>query len=219
MTTINANAGASGTNNSGSPLAGLSKDYTMFLKLLTTQMQHQDPLDPMDTSEYTQQLVQYSQVEQSIQQTGALKDILSQLGAQQISQASSFIGREARFDSAVAGLGTDPAKWTYHVNGTPTAITATITDASGKVVNTVTLDPKAQGRFEWDGKKSDGTRAPDGAYTLAVKATTANGDKLETTINSVAKVTDVVASGGEIMLGVNGIRMPLYGLVAVSAGT
>lgn len=219
MTTINANAGANGTNNSGSPLAGLSKDYTMFLKLLTTQMQHQDPLDPMDTSEYTQQLVQYSQVEQSIQQTGALKDILSQLGAQQMSQASSFIGREARFDSAVAGLGTDPAKWTYHVNGTPTAITATITDASGKVVNTVTLDLKAQGRFEWDGKKSDGTRAPDGAYTLAVKATTANGDKLETTINSVAKVTDVVASGGEIMLGVNGIRMPLYGLVAVSAGT
>jgi len=110
MTTINANAGANGTNNSGSPLAGLSKDYTMFLKLLTTQMQHQDPLDPMDTSEYTQQLVQYSQVEQSIQQTGALKDILSQLGAQQMSQASSFIGREARFDSAVAGLGTDPAK-------------------------------------------------------------------------------------------------------------
>ena len=218
MTTINSNAGTNGANNSGSPLAGLSSDYTMFLKLLTTQMQHQDPLDPMDTSEYTQQLVQYSQVEQSIQQTGALKDILSQLGAQQMSQASSFIGREARFDSAVAGLGSDPATWTYHVNGTPAAITATITDASGKVVNTVTLDAKAQGRFEWDGKKSDGTRAPDGAYTLAVKATTANGDKLETTINSVAKVTDVVASGGEIMLGVNGIRMPLYGLVAVSAG-
>lgn len=214
MTMINS---TTGTNGSGSQLAGLSTDYTMFLKLLTTQMQHQDPLDPMDTSEYTQQLVQYSQVEQSIQQTGALKDILSQLGAQQMSQASSFIGREARFDSAVAGLGSDPATWTYHVNGTPAAITATITDASGKVVNTVTLDPKTQGRFEWDGTKSDGTRAPDGAYTLALTATAAGGDKLAATINSVAKVTDVVSTGGDIMLGVNGIRMPLYGLVAVSA--
>ena len=214
MTTINS---TTGTNNSATPLAGLSSDYQMFLKLLTTQMQHQDPLDPMDTSEYTQQLVQYSQVEQSIQQTGALKDILSQLGAQQMSQASSFIGREARFDSAVAGLGSDPATWTYYVNGTPAALTATITDASGKVVNTVTLDPEAQGRFEWDGTKSDGTRAPEGAYTLALNATAASGDKLGVTINSVAQVTDVVSSGGDIMLGVNGIRMPLYGLVAVSA--
>lgn len=214
MTTINS---TTGTNNSGTQFAGLSTDYQMFLKLLTTQMQHQDPLDPMDTSEYTQQLVQYSQVEQSIQQTGALKDILSQLGAQQMSQASSFIGREARFDSAIAGLGSDPATWTYYVNGTPAALTATITDSSGKVVNTVTLDPKAQGRFEWDGTKSDGTRAADGAYTFALTATTAAGDKLNATINSVAKVTDVVSSGGEIMLGVNGIRMPLYGLVAVSA--
>nr|WP_306294801.1 FlgD immunoglobulin-like domain containing protein [Sphingobium lactosutens] len=134
-----------------------------------------------------------------------------------MSQASSFIGKEARFDSAIAGLGTDPATWTYYINGTPGAITGTIKDSSGQVVNTVTLDPTAQGRFEWDGTKSDGTRAADGAYTLSLAATTAGGDKLDSTINSVAKVTDVVSSGADIMLGVNGIRMPLYGLVGVSA--
>lgn len=198
-------------------LGGLTADYTMFLKLLTTQMQNQDPLDPMDTSAYTQQLVQFSQVEQSMQQNSSLKDILSQLSGQQLSQASSFIGREARFDSDVAGLATDPATWTYYVEGAPKEITATIKDADGKVVHTVTLDPTTQGRFEWDGMKSDGTKAADGAYTLALSATNAAGDKMKTTINSVAKVTDVVASGNDIMLGVNGIRMPLYGLVAVSA--
>lgn len=214
MTTVNS---TTTSNTATSQIAGLSTDYTMFLKLLTTQMQNQDPLDPMDTSEYTQQLVQYSQVEQAIQQSASLQDIVSQLSAQQMSQASSFIGKEARFDSAVAGLGADPATWTYYVDGTPGSITATITDSSGKVVNTVTLDPDAQGRFEWDGIKSDGSKAADGAYTLSLTATTAGGDKLDTTINSVAKVSDVVSSGADIMLGVNGIRMPLYGLVGVSA--
>lgn len=214
MTTVNTTT-ASGT--ATSQLAGLSTDYTMFLKLLTTQMQNQDPLDPMDTSEYTQQLVQYSQVEQAIQQNASLQDIVSQLSAQQMSQASSFIGKEARFDSAIAGLGSDPATWTYYVDGTPASITATVTDSSGKVVHTATLDPETQGRFEWDGTQSDGTRAADGAYTLSVTATAASGDPLDTTINSVAKVSDVVSSGTDIMLGVNGIRMPLYGLVGVAA--
>ncbi|WP_375195294.1 flagellar hook assembly protein FlgD [Sphingobium sp.] len=216
MTTINSNYGSAAST---SQLAGLSTDYTMFLKLLTTQMQNQDPLDPMDTSEYTQQLVQYSQVEQSIQQNASLQEVIAQLSAQQMSQASSFIGKEARFDSAIAGLGNDPATWTWHVDGTPASITATISDSSGKVMNTLTLDPASQGRYEWDGTLSDGSKAPEGAYTLAVTATTAGGDKLDATINSVAKVTDVVASGNDIMLGVNGIRMPLYGLVAVSAGS
>lgn len=216
MTTINSNYGSAAST---SQLAGLSTDYTMFLKLLTTQMQNQDPLDPMDTSEYTQQLVQYSQVEQSIQQNASLQEVIAQLSAQQMSQASSFIGKEARFDSAIAGLGNDPATWTWHVDGTPASITATISDSSGKVMNTVTLDPASQGRYAWDGTLSDGSKAPEGAYTLAVTATTAGGDKLDATINSVAKVTDVVASGNDIMLGVNGIRMPLYGLVAVSAGS
>jgi flagellar basal-body rod modification protein FlgD len=216
MTSINTTTGATTAT---SQLAGLSTDYTMFLKLLTTQMQNQDPLDPMDTSEYTQQLVQFSQVEQSIKQSASLQDIVSQLSAQQMSQASSFIGKEARFDSAIAGLGGDPATWTYFVNGTPATVTATITDSSGKVVNTVTLDPTSQGRYAWDGTTSDGGKAADGAYTLAVTATTAGGDKLDTVINSVAKVTDVVASGGDILLGVNGIRMPLYGLIAVSGAS
>ena len=85
-----------------------------FLKLMTAQMQNQDPLDPMDTSEYTNQLVQFSQVEQTIQQTGTLRDILSRLSTQDMAQASGFIGREAQFASPVSGLSADaPATWGY----------------------------------------------------------------------------------------------------------
>lgn len=197
----------------------IGADFNMFLKLLTAQMQNQDPLDPMDTSEYTQQLVQYSQVEQSIQQTGKLDEIVARLASQDMAQASNFIGREARFDSPVAGLGSDPAKWTYYAERDPTSITATITDAKGKVVSEVTIDPDAQGRYQWDGTLADGSRAAEGAYTLALKAVDADGNAIPVTINSVATVKDVVTDGSNVLLGVNGIRMPISGLVAVSAAS
>lgn len=216
MTTITGNSSTSGTTATSST-TGLAADYNMFLKLLTTQMQNQDPLDPMDTSEYTQQLVQYSQVEQAMQQTGALQDILTQLGSQQMSQASNYIGKEARFDSPVAGLGEAPATWTYYADGTPTTMKAQIKDANGTLVSETTLDATSQGRYSWDGTKSDGTRAVDGAYTLSVTATNASGATLPVTINSVATVKDVVTDGSSVMLGVNGIRMPVSGLVAISS--
>ncbi|MBO9725418.1 MAG: flagellar hook assembly protein FlgD [Novosphingobium sp.] len=217
MTTISDTSSTTAKNAAAAPSSGLLADYNLFLKLLTTQMTHQDPLDPMDTSEYTQQLVQYSQVEQSIQQTGKLGDILGQLASQQMSAASNYIGREARFDSPVAGLGDAPAHWTYYVDGTPAAITATIKDSAGKVINTVTLDAKTQGSYQWDGTKADGTKADKGAYTLSVEAKDSAGNKLDTTINSVAVVNDVVTDGTNIMLGVNGIRMSASGLVAIAA--
>jgi len=219
MTTVTDTAATTGTGtgSTAAPNAGLLTDYNLFLKLLTTQMMHQDPLDPMDTSEYTQQLVQYSQVEQSIQQTGKLDDILSQLLSQQMAQASSYIGREARFDSPVAGLGDSPAKWTYYVDGTPASVTATVKDALGGTVATVKLQPDAQGSYTWDGTMSDGTKAKPGAYTLSVAAVDANGATLDTTINSVGVVDDVVTDGTSIMLGVNGIRLSATGLVALTA--
>lgn len=216
MTTVSSTSSSSSDSTSAATTSLLS-DYNLFLKLLTTQMTNQDPLNPTDTSEYTQQLVQYSQVEQQIQQNGTLTDILSQLTSSQMAQYSSFIGKDARFDSAVAGLGDDPAHWTYYVNGTPASVTATISDANGKVVQTVTLDPEAQGEYQWDGTQADGTTAASGAYTLAVTATDAAGNTLDTMINSVARVSDVVTDGSTIMLGVNGIRMSVDGLVALAA--
>lgn len=222
MTTVTDTASTLGSTSSTSSTTAaastsLLSDYNLFLKLLTTQMTNQDPLDPMDTSEYTQQLVQYSQVEQSIQQTGKLDDILSQLLSQQMAQASSYIGREARFDSAVAGLGDNPAKWTYYVDGTPSTVTATIKDALGGTVATVTLDPsETQGTYEWDGTKTDGTKATAGAYTLSISALASDGSSLDTTINSVGVVDDVVTDGSSIMLGVNGIRLSATGLVALT---
>ena len=192
-------------------------DFSMFLKLLTTQMQNQDPLDPMDTSEYTQQLVQYSQVEQSVQQTSVLKDILSRLSSQDMAQASAFIGREARFDSDVSGLGaTTPATWTIAPERAASSIVASVTDSSGRIVREATLDPSST-RFTWDGMMADGRRAPEGAYRLSVVAKDNSGGALGVGINGVGIVRDVITDGSNVTLGIGGARMPLTGLVAVAA--
>ncbi len=219
MTTVSSTTSSTSDSTTSAASTSLLADYNLFLQLLTTQLTNQDPLDPMDTSDYTQQLVQYSQVEQSIQQNSTLDDILTQLTGQQMAQASSYIGQVARFDSTVAGLGDDPATWTYYVDGTPASITATITDADGNTVRTLDLATDSQGTLEWDGLQDDGTYADAGAYTLSLTATNSSGSDLDVTINSMATVTDVVNDGTDILLGVNGIRMSASGLVAISAPT
>ncbi|MEW9854508.1 flagellar hook assembly protein FlgD [Novosphingobium sp. M1R2S20] len=191
-------------------------DFNMFLKLLTTQMQNQDPLDPMDTSEYTQQLVQYSQVEQSMQQTGVLRDILSRLSAADMAQASGFIGREAEFDTNVAGLGANGAEWTYSLPREAASLTATVKDASGRTVASKVLDASTEGRFTWDGALADGSTAPAGEYALTLQALDASGNAITPTIRSIGKVDSVTSASGNVMLGVNGIELPSGTLVSVA---
>jgi flagellar basal-body rod modification protein FlgD len=196
---------------------GLNADFTMFLKLLTTQMQNQDPLDPMDTSQYTQQLVQYSQVEQSMQQTGVLKDLLSRVSGQDMAQSSAFIGREARFDSDVSGLGaSNDAVWTLAPARSAGSLVATIVDGSGKTVREVTLDPSAT-RFAWDGTLADGSRAPEGAYRMSATAKDSSGGAIDVGINGVGVVKDVITDGTNVTLGTGGARHSLTELVAVAA--
>ncbi len=186
-----------------SALAKLSGDYTMFLKLLTSQMQNQDPLDPMDTSQYTQQLVQYSQVEQSIQQSATLKDILARLSAQDMVQASSLIGRDADYAGAVAGLPAGgAAHWQWQTDRAPASLVASISDASGQVVERRALAPDAQS-FDWDGVLANGGTAAPSFYTLSLDARDASGNALAADISARGQVEAVMrgANGLEAVIG------------------
>jgi flagellar basal-body rod modification protein FlgD len=201
------------------PATTTGADFNMFLKLLTTQMQNQDPLDPMKTSEYTQQLVQYSQVEQSTQQTGVLRDILSRLSASDMSQAAGFIGREAQFDTNVAGLTDRPAEWSYSLPRNATSVTATIKNSAGVTVATKMLEPGSQGRFSWNGQQASGGTAPHGSYTLSIDALDANGVDVPEVIRSIGTVDSVASSAGNIVLGVNGAEIASSKLVNVTASS
>lgn len=221
MTTISPTSGASPSLQSLATSAASQngKDFNMFLKLLTSQMQNQDPLDPMDTSQYTQQLVQYSQVEQSIQQTGTLKEILASLSSQNLTAAASFIGREAKFDGAIAGLDAvgGSASWSYVAARPATTLQAVITDASGKTVRQIDLDPAApSGRVTWDGVTFAGSRAASGPYSLSIVGKDANGDAVPVTVNALGTVQSVSKENNQVMVGTGGATLPLNSLLALS---
>lgn len=193
-------------------------DFNMFLKLLTTQMQNQDPLDPMDTSEYTQQLVQYSQVEQSIQQTGVLKDILSRLSVQDMAQASGLIGQEVEVDSAISGLGaTTPAQWRWTPARAVASVSAEILDSRGRVVATPSLAGQTGGALAWDGQLASGARAPAGSYTLRLTAKDSAGATVPVTVRSAGRVETVTLESGKLAVGIGGITLPADKVVRVSA--
>jgi len=221
MTTVTTNTGANTTPTAAATTAeatkGIGADFNMFLKLLTTQMQNQDPLNPMDTSQYTQQLVQYSQVEQTVQQTGTLKDILTRLTSQDMAQASSYIGKEASFNSSSSALGAKPAAWNWTAGSGASSLTASVTDASGNVVATRPIDPASHGRFTWDGTKDDGSKAAAGSYSLAVKALDASGGDVTSTVNGLGVVDGVSAAAGVVSVSVGGMTYPATQLLGVSA--
>ena len=225
MTTVNTTTNTPATNGTANASStGLNGDFTMFLKLLTTQMQNQDPLSPMDTAQYTQQLVQYSQVEQSMAQTNTLKSSLSALGTQNLTQASSLIGRAVEVDSPVAGLtATQAAQWSWSTPRDAASVVATISDASGKVVDTRTVQVTgSSGTLAWDGLTSNGREMPAGKYSLSLKALDSSGNQLTSTVHNIGTVSDVQLSSGAVLVTVNGNQVEAGKLIRIggaNAGT
>ena len=166
--------GAATTNSSSQTL---SADMNTFLTLLTTQLKYQDPMDPMDTAEFTNQLVQYSSVEQAIQTNSKLDNLLtltiSNLGA----QAVSYIGKTAQVLGDVMPLEGGKAKATYTLSKDALSTTISVKDMSGKVVYTENGNITAgTHEFTWDGKDSNGNQLEDGAYQIVVSPKVANGE-------------------------------------------
>lgn len=196
-----ASAGNGGSNNSSSQT--LSADMNTFLTLLTTQLKYQDPLDPMDTAEFTNQLVQYSNVEQSIQTNAKLDNLLSLNIANLGAQAVSYIGKTAQVLGDVMPLEGGKAKATYTFDKDVSSAKVMVKDMNGKVVYTADAEvTSGTHEFTWDGKDSEGNQLDDGAYQIVVTPKVANGEtpaKVTTTI--FGKVTGVASDSSGIYIG------------------
>lgn len=216
MTTVNTTAAITDAKTTAAS-SKLNADFDMFLKLLTAQMQNQDPLDPMDTAQYTQQLVQYSQVEQSIEQTATLKSLLSAFGTQNLMQASAMIGAQVETTSAVSGLSAaTPAQWTWSSSRDVASMTATIKDEKGKIIETLPIDAKgAAGAFTWDGTLTNGKKVDPGLYKLELEGKDASGTKVAATAHSFGKVSDVELSNGVVQLTINGHKVSTGDLLRI----
>ncbi|GLR83196.1 flagellar hook assembly protein FlgD [Azospirillum oryzae] len=165
-------------------------DYESFLKLLTAQLRNQDPLAPMDATQFMTQLAQLSTVEQSMRSNDTLGKVLDTLKSSGMRMDMALLGRKVEVASDQLSLADGKAQAAYTVEGTPASVKLEVLNGAGSVVYSSPGSLKT-GRqvFDWTGRTTSGGTAPDGVYTLRVTAKDKDGKAL----NTATVVTDTVA--------------------------
>jgi flagellar basal-body rod modification protein FlgD len=181
----------------------LAEDFSQFLTLLTTQLQNQDPLNPMDSTEFTNQLVQFSQVEQSINTNQKLDSLLAlQLGTIS-STALGYVGMDITYTSAEMNWdNTGPVSIHYGLPEQASVAKVNIYGEDGKTVIRTLDAPKSPGaqKIEWDGKDNAGNVVEKGTYTIKLDAADKNGKPMQVSTAVNGRVRGIETQDGVVYL-------------------
>jgi flagellar basal-body rod modification protein FlgD len=190
------------SSTTGGTLAG---NFQTFLTLLTTQLQNQDPLSPLDTNQFTQQLVQFASVEQQLKTNSQLTTLVSLQQTAQSTQALGFVGKTAVVDGSTAALTNASATWDLSVP-TNSNVNISITNSTGQTVFTGNYAVTAGNNlpFTWNGQGSDGTQWPDGSYKLTATAADSVGNPVAVSTQIQGVVNSVDLTQSPPLLSING---------------
>lgn len=181
---------------------GIADNFQTFLMLLTTQLQNQNPLDPLDTNQFTQQLVQFAGVEQQLKSNDQLKSLIAIEESAQATQALIYVGHTVAVDGSTQQFD-GAATWNLKAAKDATAA-ITITNSAGNTVysGNFTLQ-EGNASFVWDGKGNDGTQWPSGAYKLTAtgKDTSGKDVAIATEIQGVVDSVDLTSSPAMLSIG------------------
>jgi flagellar basal-body rod modification protein FlgD len=203
---------ASGTSSNSS----ISGDFNQFLSLLTTQLKYQDPLSPMDSTQFTAQLAQFATVEQTSNMNTNLQSLITLTKSNQTAEAVSYLGKMVQVNNPTTSLSDGNATYTYSLPSQSAATVLSIKNSLGKVVfATPGATDAGPQTFNWDGKDANGNQLPDGAYTLSVTAADAKGTPITATIGSIGTVDAVDSSSGTLNLVVDGVEVPYDQVVSI----
>jgi flagellar basal-body rod modification protein FlgD len=196
---------ASGATLGSTADATLAGNFQTFLTLLTTQLQNQNPLDPLDTNQFTQQLVQFAGVEQQLKTNEQLTSLVSLQQTAQSTQALGFVGKTAVVDGATTKLTNKAATWTLGVEQNSN-VAITIANSTGQNVfsGNYSVSAGANQAFSWDGKGNDGTQWPDGKYTLTATAVDPSGKPVAVSTRIQGVVNSVDLTQSPPLLSING---------------
>ncbi len=207
-------AASSGT--SASAMSQLSSNFSTFLTLLTTQLKNQDPTSPMDSNQFTQQLVMYSQVEQQIDTNSNLKTLIGQGTSQAGTYAAAYLGHMVSVTNGQASLSGGAANWTYTLGATAATASLSVTNSAGQVVFTGPAETASGAHaFAWNGKDNNGNTLPDGVYKLSVAAADSASSKIATSVASAGKVAQVDMTGGTPQFVIGNMEVGLGDIGAV----
>ena len=203
----------SGTSSSSSSAAASSAlassqiagNFQSFLQLLTTQLQNQDPLSPLDTNQFTQQLVEFAGVQQQINTNDSLATLVSLQQTAQSSQALQFVGKTAVVSGNTATMTNSEATWELNIPNAST-VNISIANSSGQTVfsNSFAANAGNNQVFSWNGLGNDGTQFPDGSYTLTATAKDSAGNTVGVTTSVAGVVSSVNLTQSPPLLSIGG---------------
>ena len=195
----------------------LAETFDTFLTLLTTQLQYQDPLDPMDTNEFTSQLVQFTGVEQAINTNKKLDNLISLQNSKQLNDAVGYIDKNVGADGIVLMLQDGQSTLTYDLGGNAAKANVLIIDEQGNTVRTLPGDTEV-GHHElvWDGLDENGNQMPDGLYGFLVTAVDTDNKSVPLVQGTVGKVTGVKMVDGEVTLEIGELEIALSDVLSIS---
>ncbi|WP_417240589.1 flagellar hook capping FlgD N-terminal domain-containing protein [Celeribacter halophilus] len=204
--TISATTTATSTQTSSASSGAssvISSDFETFLTMLTVQMQNQDPLNPIESTDYAVQLATFSEVEQAVMTNDLLEKLSSQLGLMGFSQLSGWVGKEARSESAAYFDGSSPVTLSGDFASAANRAVLVVRDVDGRVVQEVTISPDNE-TFEWTGVDDQGASVSAGLYNFEIE-NYYNTDHLSTTtVESYSKIIEARADDGDVVLVLEG---------------
>ena len=181
------------TQSSTSSSSEISADFQTFLTMLTAQMQNQDPLNPVDSTDYATQLATFSGVEQQVKTNDLLETLAAQLGASGMSELAGWVGMEARTEAPAWFDGSTPVTLTpTPVRGADQTVLV-VTDANGNAVSREAISPTNE-QLSWTGQDSSGDALPEGLYSFSLESY--NGGTLidTSTVETYGRITEAQGS-------------------------
>jgi flagellar basal-body rod modification protein FlgD len=199
-------------------LDSLTSNFNTFLTLLTTQLKNQDPTSPLDSNQFTQQLVQMTGVEQQLNTNSLLQQVVSNTSGG-VATAVGLIGKQVKATSDTANLTNGQAQWTYNLPAAAADLKVQVLDSNGNIVSSSAPTDLTAGdhAFTWNGKDLSGAQLPNGGtYTLKVTATDASGTALATTNYVQGVVTGVTQNNGSSSITVNGGSVDVSKVISIN---
>ncbi|WP_428488241.1 flagellar hook assembly protein FlgD [Rhodopila sp.] len=198
-------------------IAGLSSNFNDFLTLLMTQLQNQDPTSPLDSSQFTSELVQFSSVEQQINTNTNLTQLISLTQASQVEQSSSLLGKPATVTSSQLSLQNGVGAINFNTS-TAEPVAIAVYNKAGVAIQSGTLNSNAGANtWQWNGANANGVTQPDGAYTVTVTSVGTNGATSQIPFTVTGTVTSVQNTNGAVQLQMGGLTVPFNSVQSVGS--
>jgi len=218
-TTTNAAAATSGSGSasaSQSALSSLTDNYQTFLQMLLTQLQNQDPSSPMDSGQFTSELVQFAGVEQQISTNSNLTQLIQLTQDDATIATTQLVGKHVDVTSTQLALQSGTAEIAFSPSS-PEQVAITVSNASGQALYSTTVNATAgSNTWSWNGQTSYGTTAPDGAYTVSAQAVAADGSTSAVPFSVVGTVTGVTTGSTGVTVDLGSLAVNMSNVTSVA---